>query len=77
VVCKVSEGQVSVRPGERKGSFIPERRSVHLELRGVNARPKNVSANGEEAVWSYEASEKTLMVRLAEEAGETVVEVSP
>jgi alpha-glucosidase len=77
VVCKVSEGQVSVRPGERKGSFIPERRSVHLELRGVNARPENVSANGEEAVWSYEASEKTLMVRLAEEAGETVVEVSP
>jgi len=60
---------ISVRLTEREGSVAPERRSIHLELRGVNTRPENVLANGEEAGG-------TLTVRLAEYTGETRVEVT-
>jgi alpha-glucosidase len=74
VVCEASEGGISVRLGEREGSFIPERGSVNLEIRGVDTRPERMSVNGEEANWSYEETGKKLVIRLAEEAGETVVE---
>ncbi len=76
VVCEVSEGGISVRLGEREGYFVPERSSVCLEFRGVGTRPANVSANGKETAWRYETPEKTLVVRLAEVAEETVVEVN-
>jgi len=76
VLCEVGGRKLFVRLGEREGSFVPERRSVHLELRGVGTRPNRVSANGEEADWRYEPSEKRLVVRLAEDAGETVVEAN-
>ena len=49
---------------------------MHLELRGVNTRPGNVSVNGEEADWDYEEADGKITVRLAESAGETTVEVS-
>jgi alpha-glucosidase len=73
VVCEVSEGGISVRLGEREGSFLPERRSMHLEFKSVSTRPDHVSVNGEEADWSYEETEKTLVVRLTEDAGEVEV----
>ncbi|HZY56636.1 MAG TPA: DUF5110 domain-containing protein [Rubrobacteraceae bacterium] len=73
VVCEVSEASIFVRLGKREGSFVPERRSVNLEFRGIGA-PENVSANGEEAEWSYEEADERLVVRLAEDAGEVKVE---
>ena len=42
----------------------------------VGTHPSRVSVNGEEADWRYEPSEKRLVVRLAEDAGETVVEAN-
>jgi alpha-glucosidase len=73
VVCEVSGDGISVRLGEREGSFVPERSSVKLELGGVSTRPRNVLANGEEADWRYE--EGRLVVSLAEGVSETTVEV--
>jgi alpha-glucosidase len=75
VICEVSDDEISVSLSEREGSFVPERSSVHLEFRGVNARPENVSANGEEVDWRYEEAEETLVLRLAESASEVTVEV--
>ena len=77
VGCEVSGGGALVRLSEREGFFVPERRSVYLELRGVDACPKDVTANGEEVDWSYEEAEKTLVVRLVEDAGEVIVKTTP
>ncbi len=74
VTCEVTRSELFIRLGEREGSFVPKRRSVRLELRGVGTRPDSVSANGKEADWHYEASTNALVVRLAENAGEAAVE---
>jgi alpha-glucosidase len=75
VVCEVLSGGISVRLGEREGSFVPERGSVHLELIGVNTRPGSVLTNSEEADWEYEEAAGSITVQLDESAGETTVEV--
>ncbi len=75
IVCEVLRGGIAVRLTEREGSFAPGRESVHLELRGVNTRPDNVSVNGEEADWDYEEANGRITVRMAESAGEMTVEV--
>ncbi|MCA1739773.1 MAG: DUF5110 domain-containing protein, partial [Actinobacteria bacterium] len=74
IVCEVLGGGISVRLTEREGSFVPERESVHLELRNVNTRPESVLVNGEEADWDYEEADGRITVRLAEDTGETTVE---
>jgi alpha-glucosidase len=74
VVCEASADGVSVRLGEREGSFVPERSSVNLEFRGVSTRPQNVSTNGGEADWSYEEDGGKLVVSLVEDVSEVAVE---
>ena len=74
VICEASADGVSVRLGEREGSFVPERSSVNLEFRGVSTRPQNVSMNGEEANWGYEEDGGKLVVSLAEDVSEVAVE---
>jgi alpha-glucosidase len=73
VICEVLGGSISVRLGEQEGSFASERGSVHLELRAVNTRPESVLTNSEEADWDYEEAEGTILVRLAEDPGDTTV----
>jgi alpha-glucosidase len=73
--CEVLRGSITIRLTEREGSFVPERRSVHLELRGVNTRPESASVNGEEADWHYEEAGGKIFVRLDADAGETTVEL--
>jgi alpha-glucosidase len=75
VICEVLGGGISVRLSEQEGSFAPERVTVDMELRAVNTRPENISANGEEAEWDYEEAGGRILVRLAENPGETIVEV--
>jgi alpha-glucosidase len=75
ISCEMTDHRVTVRLGEREGSFTPKRKMINLEIRGVNT-PERVSANGEEADWSYEEAEKKLVLRLAEDTGETTVGVS-
>jgi alpha-glucosidase len=74
VLCEFRRGTIAARLSEREGSFIPERESIHLELRAVNTRPENVLVNGEEADWGYEEAGGKILVRLAEDPGETIVE---
>jgi len=73
VICEVLNGSIAVRLGGREGSFVPKRKSVHLELRGVNTRAKSVSVNSEEANWDYHEADGRITVRLAESAGETTI----
>jgi alpha-glucosidase len=73
--CEVSLGEISIRLGKREGSFVPERSSVNLELRGIDACPRSVTANGEETDWSYQEAGQRLIVLLAERTSEVVVKV--
>ena len=75
MICEVLNGSIAVRLGASEGSFVPGRESVHLELRGVNTRPENVSVNGEEADWDYHEADGRITVRLAESPEETTVEL--
>ncbi len=73
VICEVLNGSIAVRFGARKGSFAPKRKSVHLELRGVNTDPGNVSMNGEEANRDYDGADGRITLQLAESPGETMI----
>ena len=75
VLCEVLRGTIAVRLTQHEGSFAPERELIHLELRAVNTRPENVLVNGEEADWHYEEAGGRILVQLAENTGETIVEV--
>lgn len=75
VTCERSGSHVTVRLGDREGSFVPDRRSVVLELHGLDARPESVTADGEETSSGYAETAGTLTVTLEESPRETVVEV--
>ena len=47
VSCEESSGRVTVRVGEREGSFVPQRRELRLELRGIASPPESVTLDGE------------------------------
>jgi len=73
VSCETSEDRVTVRLGERGGSFVPERREVRVGLCGI-AEAQSVLVDGVE----YEPDrgfDNTLIVSLGEEAGATTIEV--
>jgi hypothetical protein len=75
MVCVVSGESISVHFAEREGSFLPERNLVHIELRGMSTRPSNVLVHSEEVSWSYEEADGKLIVSMAKDAAEVVVEV--
>lgn len=66
-------GRLTVRIGEREGSYEPGRRKVLLELYGLEGEHR-ISVNGEERETSR-AEDGRLVVPLEERPGETVVEV--
>jgi alpha-glucosidase len=72
IACESSDERITVHIGEREGSFVPERREVRLELRGVPAQ--SVLVDGEERE-TEQGSDGVLTVPLGEEAGATTVEV--
>jgi alpha-glucosidase len=74
ISCETTGERVSIRLSEREGSFVSQRGSIVLELGDIIRAPCAVTANGAVADWSHE--EDVLVVRLAESADETVVEVS-
>lgn len=74
VSCEASEDRVTVRLGAREGSFVPQRETILLELRGVGSA-RSVSVNGEDV--GYSSTEGGLVVSLPETGAETTVEVVP
>jgi alpha-glucosidase len=75
ITCETSADQILVRLDERKGSFVPERKEVRLEIRGVSATPESVEVDGRPAVPEYDDGRRTLMVRLPERAAGAMVDV--
>ena len=74
ISCETSDDRITVRLGERGGSFVPEREEVRLEFRGVTTA-QSVVVNGEER-GPDQAANGTLVVSLGEGAGATTVEVN-
>jgi len=66
ISCEESGGRVTVRLGEREGSFAPEREGLHLELHGFGSAPERVMVNGESVESSYDEESRTVLVKLRE-----------
>ena len=75
VSCEESAGVVTVRFGEREGSFVPEREELRLELHGFGSAPESVTVNGEETESSYDEESRTVLVPLRETDGALDVEI--
>ncbi|MBA2782987.1 MAG: DUF5110 domain-containing protein, partial [Actinomycetota bacterium] len=73
VFCETQDDRITIRLGEREGSFVPERGEIRLELRGVTTA-QSVLVDGEERRPEH-GEVGTLTVSLGEEAGPTTVEV--
>jgi alpha-glucosidase len=72
VSCESSEGRILVQLGEREGSFVPERREVRLQLRGVTAQSVLVDGREREP---ERGEDGALTVSLDEKAGPATIEV--
>ena len=66
ISCEESGGRITVRIGEREGSFAPQREALRLELRGFDSAPESVAANGESVEHSYDEESQTVIVQLRE-----------
>src|ERR687897_801989 len=73
ISCESSDDRIIFRLGERQGSFVPERREVRLELRGITTA-QSVTVNDEEYA-PDRVEGGALTVALGEEAAPTTVEV--
>ena len=73
ISCETTRNRIVVHFGEREGSFVPERETVLLELRGVESA-RSVSVNGEAG--EPRPVEGGILVALAETDAETTVEVA-
>ena len=75
ISCEESDGRVTVRVGERDGSFVPQREETRLELRGFGSAPESVTVNGERVEPSYDEETGTVLVPLGEAGSAITVEV--
>jgi alpha-glucosidase len=73
ISCESSDGRITIRLGERQGSFVPERREVRLVLRGIPTA-QSITVNDEERA-PDRVEGGALTVELGEEATPTTVEV--
>jgi alpha-glucosidase len=73
ISCEVSDDRLTIRLGERQGSFVPERQEIRLELRGITTA-QGVTVNDEEHA-PDRVEGGALTVTLGEEAAPTRVEV--
>jgi alpha-glucosidase len=75
ISCEESREHITVRIGEREGSFVPEREELRLELRGFGSAPESVAVNGESVESSYDEESRTVLVPLRESGGALDVEI--
>jgi alpha-glucosidase len=74
ISCESSDGRITVRVGEREGSFVPERKEVRLELRGVETAQSILVDGGERELALGE--DGALTVSLGEGPSSTIVEIT-
>ena len=72
ISCRRAGGRITVRLGEREGSYDPGRREVVLDVRGIRGA-RRATVNGEER--PLRLGEGRVAVALEERPGETVVEI--
>jgi alpha-glucosidase len=75
VSCEEAAGRVTVRLGERVGSFVPQREELRLELRGFGSAPESVTVNGESVESSYDEETGAVTVSLGETGDAVTAEV--
>src|SRR3712207_1909510 len=75
ISCGESGGRITVRLGEREGSFVQEREVLHLELRAFGTTPDSVEVEGEGAESHYDEESGTVLVPLQETGGALTVEI--
>ena len=75
VSCEEDSGRVTVRIGEREGSFVPQREELRLELRGFGSAPESVTVNGEGVESSYDEEARTVTLSLGEAGDALTAEV--
>jgi alpha-glucosidase len=75
ISCEESRGHITVRIGEREGSFVPEREELRLELRGFGSAPESIAVNGESVESGYDEESRTVLVPLRETDGALDVEI--
>jgi alpha-glucosidase len=75
VYCEESSERVTVRLGEREGSFAPQREELRLELRGFGSAPESVEVNGESVESRYDEESRTVLVPLRETGDALTVEI--
>jgi alpha-glucosidase len=75
VSCEEDAGRVTVRIGERLGSFVPQREELRLGLRGFGSAPETVTVNGESVESSYDEESGTVTVTLGETGDAVTAEV--
>jgi alpha-glucosidase len=75
VSCEEAGGSVTIRIGEREGSFVPQRQELRLQLRGFGSVPESVAANGEMVESSYDEEAGTLTVPSSETGNALTIEV--
>jgi alpha-glucosidase len=74
ISCESSDGRITVRVGEREGSFVPEREEVCLQLRGVETAQSILVDGGERE--PDRGEDGALTVSLGEGAGSMIVEIT-
>jgi hypothetical protein len=72
ITCRATGNRITVVVGARTGRFGPPRTSVHLELRGLVARPAAVLLNGAPVAESYLDGDTLLVVIPASELAQRV-----
>ena len=75
VSCEESAGSVTVRIGERSGSFVPEREALQLELCCFGSAPESVAVNGESVEARHDEESGTVLVPLEETGDALTVEI--
>ncbi len=75
VSCEESAGSITVRLGGRYGSLVPQRETLHLELRGFDSAPESVEVDGESVESRYDQENGTVIVPLRETDGTLTAEI--
>jgi hypothetical protein len=73
--CEGSADGVTVRLGERHGSFVPQREALRLELRCFTSAPESVTVDGESVETLYDEENGTVLVPLDETGDAITVEI--